>query len=170
MADFSQYKDFFRNSYEAFPSNKLFRLQFDDVTKCLQLTSKRQDLLEEIREAFSVDNPGAFFTKQYGYRADEKLYAINKFGFFLPGLVHSVLEWIKTQYGNLDCLAVSSKCAKYIHDYMTPLKDSVAKKFEISNVAEDVGRNNELRHLREKQLAEGMPEKDCAHPFEYRYY
>ena len=157
MTDYLQYKDTFRNSYEAFPGNKLFRLQFDDVTMCLQLTSKRQDLLEEIREAFSVDNPGAFFTERYGYKAEKKLYVINKFGYFLPGLVHHVLEWIKTQYGSLDCLAVSSKCAKYIRDYMTPLKDEVSQKFEMSNVSEDLGRNTE-------RARDGLPK------FEYRDY
>ena len=170
MTDYLQYKDNFKNCYEAFPDKKLFRLQFDDVTKCLQLTAKRQDLLEEIREAFSVDNPSAFFTERYGYRADNKLYAINKFGYFMPGLVHSVLEWIKTQYGNLSCLAVSGKCAKYVHDFMTPLKEQVAEKFQIANVADDTGRNAELKHLRQKQLTEGISEKDCVHPFEYRDY
>ena len=79
-----------------------------------------------------------------------------------------VLEWIKLHYGDLQLVAISSKCQAYIKDVLTPLKSF--KFTEISNVAEDTGRNNELRRLREKQLAEGVPEKECAVPFEFRGY
>ena len=117
-----------------------------------------------------MKNSAAFFSERYGYQAKEYLYAINNFGFFSPGLLFEVLSWIKTQYGGLSCIAMSANCKKYIDDYLLPLKGIVKEPFEVANIAEDTGRNNELRRLREKQLAEGIPKKDCAHPFDYRDY
>lgn len=105
--DYSKYKDTFKNYYEQFPGKKLFRLQVDDVTRSLRITSSREDLFLELQKAFSVDNPGAFYSERYGYAAAKKLFAINKFGYFSPGLVKDILDWIKTQYGSLDCVAVS---------------------------------------------------------------
>ena len=168
--DYSKYKDSFKTYYEQFPGKKLFRLQVDDVTKSLRITSSREDLFLELQKAFSVDNPGAFYSERYGYAAAKKLFAINKFGYFAPGLVKDILDWIKLQYGSLDCVAVSQNCAQFINEYMTPLKSVLKDQTEISNIAEDVGRNDELRRLREKQLAQGIPEKECVHPFEYREY
>ena len=163
-----QYSDSFQTQLDVFPGNKIFRLTFDPVVNAMRVLCKRQDLFEEIQEAFSVDNPQAFFSQQYGYKGRPKLFAVNKFGYFAPGLVFEVLEWIKLHYGDLQLVAISSKCQAYIKDVLTPLKSF--KFTEISNVAEDTGRNNELRRLREKQLAEGVPEKECAMPFELREY
>ena len=163
-----KYLDSFQTQLDVFPDNKIFRLTFDPVVNAMRILCKRQDLFEEIQEAFSVDNPQAFFSQQYGFRGQSKLLAINKFGYFTPGLVFEVLEWIKMHYGDLQLVAISSKCQTYIKEILTPLK-----KFSfdsISNVSEDTGRNNELRRLRSKQLAEGVPEKEAAKPFEYREY
>ena len=104
---------------------------------------------EELREAFSVKNDAAFFSERYGYQAKERLYAINNFGFFLPGLLFEVLSWIKTQYGGLSCIAMSTNCKKYIDDFLLPLKHIIKDRFEISNVSDDTGRNNELVRLGE---------------------
>ena len=79
-----------------------------------------------------------------------------------------VLEWIKLHYGDLQLVAISGKSKNYIHDVLTPLKDF--KLSEVSNISEDIGRNNELRRLRQKQLSRGISEKECVHPFEYREY
>ena len=166
---YEQYSDSFQTQLEVFPDNKIFRICFDPVVNALRLLVKRQDLFEEIQEAFSVDNPQAFFSQQYGFRGQSKLLAINKFGYFAPGLVFDVLEWIKMHYGDLKLVAISSKCQTYIKEVLTPLKKFTLGE-EISNVSEDTGRNNELRRLREKQLAEGVPENKAAKPFEYREY
>ena len=163
-----QYSDSFQTQLDVFPDNKVFRICFDSAVNALRLLCKRQDLFEEIQNAFSVDNPQAFFSQQYGFKGQSKLLAINKFGYFAPGLVFEVLEWIKMHYGDLQLVAISSKCQTYIKEVLTPLK-----KFNfdnISNVSEDTGRNNELRRLREEQLAAGIDEKECARPFEYREY
>ena len=145
--NFEQYTDFFQNQYEAFPDGKLFRLQFDATTHQLRISSRRRDAFEELRNAFSFENPGAFFSKQYGYRVQPKIYNINQFGYFRPGLIKEVLSWIKDQYSSINCLAISKNCLKYIEDYLTPLKAFIQTHgtFKISNIADDVGRNNERR-------------------------
>lgn len=144
---FEKYTDFFQNQYEAFPEGKVFRLQFDATTKQLRITSRRRDTFEELRNAFAFENPGAFFSKQYGYKAQPYIYNINQFGYFGPGLVKEVLAWIKDQYSSLNCLAISKNCLQYIEDYLTPLKSFIQTHgtFEISNISDDVGRNNERR-------------------------
>ena len=40
----------------------------------------------------------------------------------------------------------------------------------MSNGSEDTGRNHELRRLKQQQLENGIDEKDCVQPFEYRWY
>lgn len=44
------------------------------------------------------------------------------------------------------------------------------EEFAVSNISEDVGRNAELRRMRQKQFDAGTPEKKCVHPFEFRDY
>lgn len=70
---------------------------------------------------------------------------INKFGYFATGLLFEVLAWIKDNFGDLSCIAISAACKKYIVDYVTPLKNSLTKDFKVYNIAEDLGRNNELK-------------------------
>ena len=82
-------------------------MSFDDTTKQLRLICREHAAFDEIQEAFSVKNDAAFFSERYGYQAKERLYAINKFGFFSPGLLFEILNWIKAQYGSLSCVAVS---------------------------------------------------------------
>lgn len=102
-----QYRDDFKK-IEAFPHGKLFRLTYDSDGDMLRVIAKNQTILDELVEAFTVDNPAAFYSQQYGYSGEPKLYNVNPFGYFLPGLLFDVLEWIKTQYGSLQYLAVSA--------------------------------------------------------------
>lgn len=142
---YEKYSDSFQTQLEVFPENKIFRICFDPVVKALRILCKRQDLFEELQDAFSTDNPQAFFSQQYGYRGQTKLFAINKFGYFSPGLIFDVLNWIKLYYGDLQLVAISVKCQTYIQDVLTPLKQT--KILEISNIADDLGRNTELERL-----------------------
>ena len=165
-----EYTDKFNNIYEAVPDGKVFRLSFDSTTKCFRIICRDNSAFDEIRNAFKVKNDSAFFSERYGYKAEEFLYAINKFGFFSPGLLFDVLSWIKTAYGSAKPLVMSQNCRQYIDDYLLPLKNFCKDKFAISNISEDVGRNSELRRLRQQQLDNGIPEKECVQPFEYRWY
>ena len=169
---YEQYADDFKNYYDNFPDGKLFRISFDPLMKQMKVISLRQDLFNELREAFSVNNDAAFFTKQYGYSAPEKKYVINKFGYFAPGLIFEILNWFRTNYGSLNIVAISKKCLQYIADIMTPLKGMTnGKAFEIVNVAEETGRNDELRKIRAQKIAQGIPESQIKeHSFEYRDY
>ena len=142
---YEKYSDSFQTQLEVFPENKIFRICFDPVVNALRILCKRQDLFEELQDAFSADNPQAFFSQQYGYRGQTKLFAINKFGYFSPGLIFDVLNWIKLHYGDLQLVAISVKCQTYIQDVLTPLKQT--KILEISNIADDLGRNTELERL-----------------------
>lgn len=105
-----EFTDTFQNQYEMFPEGKLFRISFDNVTRQLKISARRKDLFDELRNAFSFDNPAAFFTRQYGYKVADKIYNINQFGYFGSGMIYEVLNWIKDQYGSLTSLAISTKC------------------------------------------------------------
>lgn len=139
---FEEYADNFQSREDIFPRNTLFRLCFDPIANAMKLMYKRADLFEELQNAFSVDNPQAFFSQQYGYKGQSKLFAINKFGYFSPGLVFEILEWIRLHYGDLQLVAISNKCKSFMVDVLNPLKDF--KLAEIANISDDSGRNNEL--------------------------
>lgn len=130
---------------DVFPDGKTFRVSFDSVTNCLRIVARSRDSLEELREAFSVKNEAAFFSKQYGFKGSERLYNVNQFGYFQPGLVYQILDWIKTQYGSLNPVAISKKCADYVKEVLTPLKGRVDPDFEVFNVADDSGANERAR-------------------------
>ena len=140
-----QYVDNFSNIYEAIPQDKIFRLSFDATTKNFRLLCKDNSIFEDIRKAFSVKNDAAFFSERYGFKAQEFLYAINKFGFFAPGLLFDVLHWIKNTFGSTKYVAISENCKRYINDYLIPLKSYCQSTFEISNISEDLGINNERK-------------------------
>ena len=132
---------------EAFPNGKLFRLLFDSSVGKLRIVSRSYDAFEHLRDAFSAENSAAFFVKQYGYRAEPKVYAINKFGYFGSGLVWEVLKYLKQQYGDLSQVAISKQCKMFLDEQMTPLKAYVKKmqldNWTIANIADDSGRNVE---------------------------
>lgn len=77
---------------------------------------------------------------------------INKFGFFAPGLLFEVFNWIKLHYGSLQIVAMSNKCMQYVSDFLTPLKSIIKKRFQLSNISDDLGRNNELERLGKSTL------------------
>ena len=83
---FEQYSDDL-SKIDVFPDGKTFRVSFDHVTNCMRVVARSRDALEEIRKAFSVENKSAFFSQQYGYKGEQRLYNVNKFGYFQPGLV-----------------------------------------------------------------------------------
>lgn len=155
---FSEYTDTI-DQIELFPDGKIFRILFDDTVRKIKIICRRYDMLEELRNAFSAPNPSSFFMKQYGYKTEAKIYQINKFGYFSPGLLFEVLSWIKQNYSDISCIAMSNNFKKYILDHLTPLKKplSLISDLKISNVAEDLGRNNELMRL-------------GKNPFEFRDY
>ena len=155
-----EYSDDLSSESSIFPDGKLFRICYDSSVGELRLLSKHYTAFDEVRNAFSAANGGAFFASRHGYKCASTLYAINKFGYFLPGLLFEILQWIKLNYSDLSCVAMSERCKQYVLYYLTPLKkhDSILKSMQISNLAEDLGRNNEIRRTHEKD------------PFEYRDY
>lgn len=167
---YEQYKDTFNNIYEAVPQGKVFRIFYDDITNNLRIVSRDSDAFIEIQEAFSVKNNAAFFAERYGYKAEKRLYAINKFGFFSPGLIFEILQWIKIHYRDLSVVAMSQNCKNYIRDILMPLKSQLIDKFEISNIAEDSGVNAKRRKLIKEKVKAGIAIKKSDLPFEYRDY
>ena len=141
---FEEYTDDLQQ-IQIYPNGKVFRLTFDATVREFRLLCSNYSLLNELRDAFSTPNRAQFFIKQYGFKAEPKLYMINKFGYFATGLLFEVLAWIKDNFGDLSCIAISAACKKYIVDYVTPLKNSLTKDFKVYNIAEDLGRNNELK-------------------------
>lgn len=102
-----EYTDKFNNIYEAVPTGKVFRISFDSALKNFRIICRDNFSLDEIRKAFSAKNEAAFFSERYGYKSEEFVYAINKFGFFAPGLIFDVLQWIKDTYGSAFPVAMS---------------------------------------------------------------
>lgn len=143
-----QYADNFKNVYEQLPGKKLFRITYDASVNQFRLITKQYGMLDEIRRFFSTENPGAFFSRQYGYKVEPRIYNINQFGYFAIGLVYEVIKWIKANYGNIECIAMSPQCQAFMHDWLTPLKSFVKEygEFEISNISDDSGRNAELQN------------------------
>lgn len=130
------------NVTEALPDGKTFRLSWDPAVGMARVIARSRDSLDELREAFSVKNKAAFFSQQYGYKGEDRLYNVNKFGYFQAGLAYDVLDWIKTQYGSLACVAISKNMAAFMKEVLRPLA-GVAE-FKLRNVADDSGRNAEL--------------------------
>jgi len=131
------YKDDFKKT-EMFPEGKLFRLTYDPDGDMFRIMAKVQTLLDELVQAFSVNNPNQFFSQQYGYAGNPMLYNVNQFGYFLPGLMFDVLEWIRTQYGSLKYLAVSQQCMNYVDDFIKPLRRYMTENFEITDLNDDM--------------------------------
>lgn len=153
-----RYGDKFKDLYDAVPEGKVFRIAYDAALQQMRILSRSSRCIEEVREVFSVENASAFFTKQFGYTPEKRIYAINKFGYFEAGLVFEVLEWIKTQYGGLSAVTMSKSCLSYINDVLCPLKKLLTgKEIKIENVADMTGRNAEL-------AASSKP------PYEWRQY
>lgn len=146
---FEQYADNL-SQIIVYPDDKLFRLTFDSSVGKLRILSKRNDVFEELRANFSADNPATFFVKQYGYRAEPKIYAINKFGYFGNGLVWEIFKYIKEQYGDLSVVAISKNCKAFLDEQLMPLRNFIQQmskqNWQISNIADDSGRNNERKN------------------------
>lgn len=141
---FEEYSDDL-TAIEIYPQGKIFRISYDSTVREFRLFCKDYSLLTELREAFSSSNSSAFFAKQYGYHVADKIYEINKFGYFAPGFLFQILNWIKQNFQDMSCIVMSDGCKKYIRDYITPLKSQITSDFKLYNMAEDLGRNNELK-------------------------
>lgn len=135
---FEQYVDDFLDE-EMFPPGKCFRIVFDPVTAKFRLLAKAHSDLEKIVDAFSTFNNASFFTKQYGFETENKIYSINKFGYFSIGLIFEVINYIKREYGDLSSIALSNNVKRFIVDYLLPLKhfakDRDRSKFNVSNIS-----------------------------------
>lgn len=153
---FEEYSDDL-TAIEIYPQGKIFRISYDSAVREFRLFCKDYSLLTELREAFSSSNSAAFFAKQYGYHVADKIYEINKFGYFAPGFLFQILNWIKQNFQDMSCIVMSDGCKKYIRDYITPLKSQITSDFKLYNMAEDLGRNNELK-------------RDGKNSFEFRDY
>lgn len=149
------------NDRNIFPEGKLFRIVFDSSVGKMRILCKTNQISEDIKNCFSDINPASFFVKQYGFQTAEKVYAINKFGYFDSGLIFDILSYIKTNYFDLSSLSISKKCQQYIMDYITPLRNKVKSEensyFELANIADDSGKNEYL-------ISQGKT------PFEFRDY
>lgn len=134
---FEQYVD--KDLIEFFPDGKLFRILFDNISCKFRILGRDQYDMDKLINTFSDVNPGAFFSKQYGYHADSKVYAVNKFGYFPIGLIFEVLKYIKTQYGTVSVIAMSQNVKSFLEDYLMPLKTFASRHdrnlFEISNIS-----------------------------------
>lgn len=90
-----QYQDNY-DAIDVFPDGKRFRISYDGSVNMMRVVARSREDLEDMRMAFSTENKSAFFSQQYGYKAETRLYNVNKFGYFHSGLFFRVVEWIKT--------------------------------------------------------------------------
>ena len=136
---FEQYTDNLLNE-DLFPSGKIFRIIFDNVTNKFRILAKSHNDLDKIVESFSTINSSSFFSKQYGFSTENKNYSINKFGYFSIGLIFEVFNYIKREYGTLNVVAISKNVKQFIIDILMPLKKFSLNRdrnlFKISNISE----------------------------------
>ena len=150
---------------EYIPEGKIFRILFDANMNMMRVVCHSQRLMDCMREAFSDKNPASFYVSMYGYDIDDKVYLINQFGYFKPGLFFDIVSYISSNYGNLGMVYMSEQCREYVVDYLMPLKKHVKKldkdNFEVADICEDSGRNEKIRngfrdgdeiHLRDYQI------------------
>lgn len=126
---------------ERIPEGKLFKFMFDANLEMMRVVCNEKKLFECMREAFSDTNDAAFYVSMHGFNADSKVYLINPFGYFKPGLLFNVLEYIKTHFGSLSSVSMSQMCKDYVSDYLTPLKKYVKaidrESFVVRNISDD---------------------------------
>lgn len=147
-----------------FPPGKVFRLMYDSTTDRMRILAKSQTLFNELREVFTYKNAAAFFSQQHGYKGQPYKYSVNGFGFFEPGLMWDIVDWIKTQYGTGAVIAISKPCSEYIKDWLTPLSRFKNDRFRLDELAEDSGRNELIRQEMARLLDEGVPEDEIKLP------
>lgn len=156
MTDFSRYDDF--GLEDVFPQGKLYRISYVSSSGRMRIFCSSQRDMDDLVNSFSDVNQKCFFMKQYGYHVPQRISMINQFGYFSPGLLFRILKTIKTKYGSLSVVVMSDECKKYVSDFLMPLKGILnGRTFEISNVSEDSGRNEELK-------------KSGKRPYEFRDY
>ena len=133
----------FDDNTELFPDGKLYRILYDNITRKMQVICRDAYDRRKLVDEFSDENPAHFFTRQYGMATHERIYAVNEYGYFRPGLVFDVLRYIKEHHGNLTCVAISRDVLEYINTNLKPLKDFVSgldrEKFEVSNISSKIG-------------------------------
>lgn len=136
---FEQYIDNFIDD-ELFPNGKIFRIVFDNVTAKFRILAKSRQDLSDIVDAFSTTNTASFFTRQYGFNTESKNYTVNKFGYFSIGLIFEMFNYIKREFGSLECLELSKNVKRFIVDQLMPLKRFSSshdrEKFAVSNISE----------------------------------
>lgn len=136
---FEQYVDNLSEMDEIFPQGKVFRIVFDNTVAKFRILARDYYDLEKIIMSFSVSNESAFFSKQYGFKAEDRLYSVNKFGFFSIGLIFEIFDYIKSQYGTLDVIAMSQNAKQFLITFLMPLKDFIKRhdrdSFEVNNIS-----------------------------------
>ena len=136
------------NIVELFPNGKQFRIIVDATVGKFKILCKRYTDLQDLIEAFSTIDQSAFFSRQYGYNRSQTISVVNKFGYFSFGLIFEILKYFKTLYGDLHSIAISQNTRLFIEEQLLPLKQYVKNintdAFELANVSDDFGRNNEL--------------------------
>lgn len=130
------------------PNGKIFRILFDSSMNMMRIVCHDNKLLDCMRDAFSDINQSAFYISMYGFKSDEKVYLINAFGYFMPGLLFDIIEYIKIHYGNLSVVYMSEQCKEYINDYLTPIRKYIKnyseESFNVLNISDDSGRNSRV--------------------------
>lgn len=126
---------------ERIPDGKTFKFLFDANLEMMRVVCNEKRLFECMREAFSDTNDAAFYVQMHGFNVDSRVYLINPFGYFKPGLLFSVLEYIETHFGSLSCVSMSLMCRDYVSDYLTPLRKYVKsvdrESFSVRNISDD---------------------------------
>ena len=147
------------NIVELFPNGKQFRIIVDATVGKFKILCKRYTDLQDLIEAFSTIDQSAFFSRQYGYNRSQTISVVNKFGYFSFGLIFEILKYFKTLYGDLHSIAISQNTRLFIEEQLLPLKQYVKNintdAFELANVSDDFGRNNELIRNGKNQYSKG---------------
>ncbi len=96
-------------------------------------------VIPELSRIFSVQNPQAFFAKQYGFSVPNKIYGVSPFGTFKVGLLADILRYLKRNYKNVN-IRLEGDETKELVKSRRPLKEFVkSNRYEgPENIAKDI--------------------------------
>lgn len=143
------------SSGDSIPDGKSFRILFDPNLNMMRVICAEPKIFEFMRDAFSSQNDAAFYMSMHGYSIDQKVYLINPFGYFKPGMLFEILEYIRNHFGNLSCVYMSEQCRDYVSDYLTPMRRYIGNQlrdsFSVGNITRDSRTSKEFMELRDYQ-------------------
>jgi len=149
VAEMSQYdSDVEQLGYDN-PGKRIF-IVYESQRLCLRILCRNSNDLDEITSNFREIDTSSFYTQRFSSKSIENYrYSVSPFGYFQPGLLRDLLEFLKTNsivnpFGEpLSCfVCISSGVMRFMNEWLFPLNQQIKQlqakgDIEISNISED---------------------------------